>query len=391
MKALKLDRIRELLADGDGFSSWSSDDFHAGQCPDFAYVRASTSGSFVSLLPGATQGVWMSPKVQLDEPLAHGGKIVPSWQANTPPGTHLEFHIRVCCGDMWDDWRPMFYWAGPEAGDFKSVSMPVLKTPLGTINVDSYVNTTSREVDAYQLMVILHSEGRGQPFLWKVAAQAMNMPTWMSVSPTTMAEDMDLHVPELSQYRRTLGVERENGGEFCSPTSTVMGVQYFGQGPSTEALRACDQGTGADVVDHAARYVYDYEYDGAGNWPFNTAYAASFGLDATVRRFRSLRSLEALIKQRVPVVISLDWDNTRGADPEMALAGASREKSAGHLLVVRGFTSLGDVIVNEPANVQEDGDIKNIRRIYLRRQVERRWQEATGGIAYVLVPRRTHY
>ena len=31
-------------------------------------------------------------------------------------------------------------------------------------------------------------------------------------------------------------------------------------------------------VDYTARFVYDYRYQGAGNWPFNTAYAAERGL-----------------------------------------------------------------------------------------------------------------
>ena len=30
-------------------------------------------------------------------------------------------------------------------------------------------------------------------------------------------------------------------------------------------------------VDFTARAVYDYHYNGAGNWPFNAAYAASRG------------------------------------------------------------------------------------------------------------------
>ena len=31
------------------------------------------------------------------------------------------------------------------------------------------------------------------------------------------------------------------------------------------------------AVDHAARMTFDHGYDGTGNWPFNTAYAAALG------------------------------------------------------------------------------------------------------------------
>lgn len=34
--------------------------------------------------------------------------------------------------------------------------------------------------------------------------------------------------------------------------------------------------------------TWDYEYEGSGNWPFNTAYAGSFsGIDARVTRLHS--------------------------------------------------------------------------------------------------------
>jgi len=29
-------------------------------------------------------------------------------------------------------------------------------------------------------------------------------------------------------------------------------------------------------VDQGARYTYDYQYEGCGNWPFNAAYAATY-------------------------------------------------------------------------------------------------------------------
>ena len=58
-------------------------------------------------------------------------------------------------------------------------------------------------------------------------------------------------------------------------------------------------------VNHAARMIYDYQYEGAGNWPFNTAYAASFpGLDAKVTRLHSLDEAERFIKAGIPVVTS---------------------------------------------------------------------------------------
>jgi hypothetical protein len=59
-------------------------------------------------------------------------------------------------------------------------------------------------------------------------------------------------------------------------------------------------------VDYTARAVYDYHYNGAGNWPFN-AYAASRGLVADVTALHNLREAEPYINAGVPLVASVAW------------------------------------------------------------------------------------
>ena len=95
-------------------------------------------------------------------------------------------------------------------------------------------------------------------------------------------------------------------------------------------------------VDHAARYTYAWGYDGTGMWPFNTAYAARYGLDAFVTRLRSLREAELFIKAGIPLVASISF----GAGE---LDGAPISATSGHLVVIRGFTADGRVVVNDPA------------------------------------------
>ena len=68
---------------------------------------------------------------------------------------------------------------------------------------------------------------------------------------------------------------------------------------------------GDPQVDHAAMYTWDYTYEGAGNWPFNAAYARTFGLDSFVTRLRSLAEAEQFVEAGIPVVTSLSWDLRR--------------------------------------------------------------------------------
>ena len=104
------------------------------------------------------------------------------------------------------------------------------------------------------------------------------------------------------------------------------------------------------------RGTYDHTYGGNGNWPFNTAYASSRGLDASVRRFESLGQVERRMVAGVPIVASI-------ARKEGELSGALVPGSDGHLLVVRGFDLSGNVVVTDPAGC----DDSRVRRAYNRR------------------------
>jgi hypothetical protein len=110
-------------------------------------------------------------------------------------------------------------------------------------------------------------------------------------------------------------------------------------------------------------------------WPFNTAYAGRFGVDAFVTRLRSLREAELFIKAGIPLVASIAFDSGE-------LDGAPISSTNGHLLVIRGFTASGRVVVNDPAAPRN----QTVRRVYKRGQFERAWIGATGGVVYVIHP-----
>jgi peptidase C39-like protein len=124
-------------------------------------------------------------------------------------------------------------------------------------------------------------------------------------------------------------------------------------------------------VDFTARMVFDYHYDGAGNWPFNTAYAGSRGLVADVTQLHDLAEAEPFIKAGIPLVTSVAWSSNK-------LTGAIKSTN-GHLAVIVGFKGNGDVIVNDPAST----DDTTVEHVYNREEFERAWIPASGGIVYV--------
>nr|MBA2465798.1 peptidase C39 family protein [Nocardioidaceae bacterium] len=192
-----------------------------------------------------------------------------------------------------------------------------------------------------------------------------------------------LAVPKFSQMTHEGHLPRYGGGgeSWCSPTSLAMVLGYYDALPSADETAWVGTNHRDRAVDHLARMTYDYAYRGTGNWPFNTAYAASRPRveQAFVTRLRSLVDVERFIDAGIPVVASLTFGNGE-------LDGAPISSSSGHLLVVVGFTESGDVVVNDPAATQKT----QVRRTYDRGQFEDAWLRrgtgsgGSGGVAYVV-------
>lgn len=313
------------------------------------------------LARGRTQGTLTSRVYDS----AHKDTFVPSWNARTPSGTWLRMEMRVRSGGNWTRWWDMGVWArgtdtikrhsvgGQRAGDWR-----VLTDTLQSIGPVF--------ADAYQYRVTLLSKKAGStPSVRAVYVTASNSYRHGEV---LVGADESLWGEDLSVPARSQMIYPNGGEVWCSPTSLSMVMAYWA---NKTGRRGLDQ-----EVPTVARGTYDYVYRGNGNWPFNTAYAASYGLNASVNRFSSLGQVERWISKGVPVVASISWG--RGE-----LTGAPIPASSGHLLVIRGFTEAGNVIVNDPAASSNSG----VRRVYQRNEFYRAWFEpGSGGVAYLVSP-----
>ena len=65
-----------------------------------------------------------------------------------------------------------------------------------------------------------------------------------------------------------------------------------------------------------------------------------------------------------------------------SLPGFLFEKANGHLLVIRGFTAVGDVIANDPAARSNP----EVRKVYRRGDFEKAWLGGSAGVVYVIHP-----
>jgi hypothetical protein len=319
-------------------------------------------------------------------------QLVASWNASTPAKTWLtvEMQGRTAAGAT-TQWYTMGRWAQGDT-DIIRTSVPNQEDANGFVDVDTFVAKSGQTLRSYQLRVTLYREAGSHavPRLSMVGAMTSAIPDRFTVpiSPNAGAWGIELPVPRLSQNIHVGEYPNYGGGgeAWCSPTSTEMVAEYWGKRPSAQDMAWIDPSIKDPTVDHAARFIYDKDYDGTGNWPFNTAYAATLGLAGHITRLHSLAELEQYIKAGIPVVTSQSF---RADELDGAGYGTS-----GHLMVIVGFTATGDVIANDPASSSDDA----VRNVYRRDQFETIWlrtkrytasgnlASGSGGVAYIIHP-----
>lgn len=378
------------------FHAWNDTSLRRGNF-DQTRLAQSNGEKAISLQRNAMSGSWTSDMFELDVP---ANKIVTSWQAETPGNSYIETRLQVQKTDgTWSGWYAMGNWSFTNTIDANGAVtsnrgfMGDQADAIGSVDQDTFWTNDDIWVKAYKVRSILHADNAKKPVVRQIAAVASDylQSAETGVSQTTMKHQIDLPVPALSQYAHNNEYPQFDGGgaAWCSPTSVSMILRYYGQGPSAADIAALPADPVFDVngrkdgdVDYAAHHIFDNGYPdkNTGNWPLNTAYAASFGLNTSVRQYNSLRDIEKWIQKDVPVVVTLKWDNT-DTDITNDLTGSSIDKTAGHLMVVRGFTKDGKVIANDPAS---PGGNQQVRHIYDRAQFEHLWLKAKGGTVYII-------
>lgn len=298
-------------------------------------------------------------------PAAFGfSEALASWNADTPAGTWAETLIRAEVGGRWTKWYNLGVWAADDSTVSRH-SVRLQGDADGFVAVDTLVLSAKKaQPSAFQLRVRLFQApgAAGAPSLRNLSLATSTAPG----KPAALAPgnpalwNRSLSLPECSQM-----VYPDGGEVWCSPTSTSMVLGYWGVAPGDCEPR----------VRAAVEGVYDWIYDGHGNWPFNTAYAATQGMEGYVARFTSFAQAEQWIAAGVPVVISFAWGKSD-------LDGAAIPSSAGHLAVLVGFDAAGNPVVNDPA-AASDADVL---RTYDRAQLEALWLTHSGGTVYLIYP-----
>ncbi|MDT0404431.1 MULTISPECIES: peptidase C39 family protein [Streptomyces] len=369
----------------------------AGARPGLVIARPSGTTDYTDPHTGTTAAweyaTWTSPVHRLKVPAS---EVIASWNAHTPEGTWLQIELKGTYSDGTDTpWYVMGRWAAGDQ-DIRRTSVDDQSDGRSSIWTDTFSvddAASGLRLASYRLRLTLHRRPgtRLTPTVWRAGAMGSDVPDRFTVPASEPGLARELIVPRYSQeIHKGQYPEYDNGGEaWCSPTSSQMIIEYWGGRLTEKQLAWVDPSYTDPQICHAARYTFDHQYEGCGNWPFNAAYAATFrGLQGVVTRLGSLTDLETLIAAGIPAITSQSF-----LAEELTGAGYG---TSGHLMTVIGFTADGDVIANDPAS----DDNEAVRRVYRRREWENIWlrtkrynasgkvASGTGGVCYLYFPDR---
>ncbi len=343
-----------------------------------SFNAAELDGGSVVLAPGTLSGTWVSSAVQPESTFT---RLVASWNADTPAAGQVivQAQATTSAGEL-SGWYTLGVWAADDRATERT-SVNGQSDALGRVSTDTLYASGAPFV-SYSLRVHLEraTADDPSPSLRSLGAEVSDFTflAGQAVSSPLGLGTVELAVPPLSQEIHARQYPQWGGGgeAWCSPTSTEMVVEFWGRGPSADDLAWVDPTYADASVDFAARSTYDAAYHGTGNWPFNAAYAARFGLDTFVTQLRSLTEAEQFVRAGIPLVASIA--SRPGELDGFLFAGGTN----GHLVVIDGFDAAGNPIVNDPAAWSD----ATVRHVYDRAQFERAWLRGSQGTVYVIHP-----
>ena len=319
--------------------------------PSAKLLSFNASTSFPPVGPSQTQDLGtLDPGMDFDEAIV-------SWNVDNPAAAEVKVNVQAVQNGIESKSFCLADWSY-DTHLHPRTSVNGQKDALGAVMTDTlHLNSPAQKL---KLSLDLSTLSPGEsPKLKLVTVCFSNTKTASSISNgPSPAWGKNIDVPERAQNNYP------NGGVLCSATTVSMMLWHYAKELGRPELNR-------DVPEVEAG-VWDVAFKGAGNWPFNTAYAGGFpGIRAYVARFNSMSDLEKWIEAGIPVGISVSFDMLRGKPLS--------PQESGHLIVLTGFLPNGDPLVNDPAF--KDG----VHKSYPRADFEKAWAYSHHTV-YLIYP-----
>ena len=299
--------------------------------------------------------VWEESKVK---PFS---ELILSWNAFRPQKGKFSFWVSVK-HSYWSRWYKLAEW--------------------GHNFQQTFVNTRNFFVKAKHVRIELKKWKRANAFRIKVKAENGAELKNLKALFVCLSNPNNFHMENVSdisypsicikgvpkQSQKTLNHSR--AGDFCSPTSLSMIINYFYKKNSYVDLKSY-------VVDFAKKVHDDSYLDIYGNWLLNVAQAfdsSAGNVFFKVERLKNFSELYSCLKKRIPVAVSV-----RGY-----LRGGAKAYDRGHFIVIVGWDNKRKaVLCIDPAFLGK----KRTLRAYGIKDFLQVWG-TSRNLSYVAIPKR---
>lgn len=360
-------RTDSIEAFGNEFEIGNSKEFNTGTFESVAIANDIANGAIVLDKKNGSypaHGVYYSQIIDVPE----FDDLVVSWNSDTPEGTYVDVEARVLVNhydennepvETWTDYFSWGRWSPHMERRSTNRRDTLARMGVDTLSINGSKGETGSKV---QLRVNLYSNNPNitpsvRYLHGTLKNGSKNIEKVFKNYVDTTNLDKDIETPEYSQMIRNPGTS----SSICSPTTITMMMNRFG-----EVL----------LPDEVAQNTYDNNY-GFGNWSFAMASAGSYGYKSYVD-FTTIEGLKQEIAKGYPVGVSVRYTNDPDDNRYPYIEG-SPGVTPGHLIVVRGFTTINGVeyvIVNDS---YAPGD-ETVRRLYKLDQFDKAWSNRAAYI-----------
>lgn len=269
---------------------------------------------------------------------------LPSYNGTAPDeNCGFKVLIRFPYAGTWSPWLTIGYWKNNIWSSYGVTSYTG-----GKINVDWAV--LNSYVSKWQFKVILTRSNSSlpSPSIYKLSFFVSDSRTTSNVNISQLVADSPAEIFVPTTHIFQYNIDASYGKDMCSPTTVSMILKSYNINVDPYKF---------------AWATYDNYHKMFGVWPRVVQNAAEYGLDGAVTRYRN-------------------WSETRKVlekGGRIALSVGLPISSAGHLLMLAGFTNDGRAIVHDP------GKSSGQSYIYDKTTISQAWF-AKGGVAYTFYP-----
>jgi hypothetical protein len=300
-------------------------------------IKISDDGKSIILQNNFLEGYFILSEQTSVQPFNQG---LPSWNGKAAGSTgSFKVQMRFPYNNGWSPWLTIGYWQNNIWTDYGTTSYSGGYVDIDYVKLSSYVSKWQ-----FKVILLRTDLSSPSPSIQKLSFFVSDSKTTSNVNINQIISDNPpaFFIPTTFVYQ--YGVDPVIGKDICSPSSVSMILMSYN--------------IKVDPYQFALS-TYDNYHKMFGVWPRVVQNAAEYGLDGSVTRYRSWSETKKVLDNGGRISMSVGLPIS----------------SAGHLLMLAGFTSDGRPIVHD------SGKSGGQSYVYDKTTISQAWF-AKGGIAY---------